>query len=530
MFRCTQYKPVAHVDTNFTRFLTDNNMPIALSHGWAHASVEAELPSVAKYAKQQRMPTTDLDITAAGIAEEYLWKHFAPCMAGSQESPTELVWEDMNKTTACGTPWNYRFYNKVSGMAGGLKVYSEKWYNDLGQKPVNEPIWTSAVKEEVLPIEKVNDGRRRTFTGSPIELTYATNKLCLDMNNRMFAAGAKGRVWSSVGMTMFSGGWDHLGRRLSDGTKAGWEFDARQYDSSLGQYLFKMVFRFRKRCLPRELWAKLAMVYQFIIFSVVCLTDGSLVRKTTGNPSGSGNTTPDNTLILFWMWAFAYIRTCLKKGRKPTYEEFMTWKGALYGDDSVIMVPETHLSWMTGIDIVEAFDIFGLTLEGNLEPRPLTDLSFLSQGFKFEERYKQWVPIPSAAKVLSSMLYGSKTDHKGMSLYRAHALYLMSYWNKAAREVLGSYITWITRRGGICDVPDSPITAVIVASIVRSDDEIERMWLGQESSVQSLKEVTCMDTFLNFLDHAQQNDYSPQTSAENASCYAPSESAWSWLI
>lgn len=491
VFRHSQYKPTGAVDVSFLEFTKKNGNPLNLSHQWGSATLEAEMPSVAKYAKYQYYPIDQVDIGAARLAEEWLHLHFGPIMVGAVPTENAAVWMEMDKSTSPGYPWSVACATKLQAFVKGVKEYSEVWFASLGHKPVNEPVWTSSVKAEMLPHEKIEGGRRRTFTASPTEMTFASNKLCLDMNARMFRAGASHKIWSAVGVNIFEGGWNRMALRLlGNGRKRGYAFDASQYDSSLGTYIFRVIRDYRKWCLGEKFDLPMDLLYHFIVNSVIVLTDGTLVQKSTGNPSGSGNTTPDNTLALFFLFAFAYIRTYMKRFKTvPKYEKFMEDCAAvLYGDDSLIMCTEECLTWFTGECIVDSFRVFGVTLTpegGVLEPQPLNKLSFLSSTFHFNETHHMWVPVPHAEKILSSMLFGGSSASHAVSLYRAQSLLLVSYWNPVCRRILSGYIQYMHRTGTWMLETTSNITQQDIMSTYRTEKELQYMWLAQESDVQS---------------------------------------------
>lgn len=493
-FRHTSYQTKENFDEHFYAFLKESDVTAQpMSHLYASANSEAELPSLAKYAKPQHAPH---EADAWTLAQDFLFQHFAPEMMGSSEISSETAWAEMDRTTSPGYPWSIKFANKNDfAEFGNGRVICDDWYDHLESGTENPPIWTSSVKAEMLPVEKVLSNTRRTFTASPVEHNHATSRVCNDMNSRMFAAGKAGRVWSAVGMNKYARGWHMMCCRLRQKQRfRGVAFDAKQFDSSLCNVLFFAVWGFRRQMLIDEASKRrLDALYRHIIWSFIIMGDGHIVQKSTGNPSGSQNTTPDNTLCLYLLFAYAIV--CEYRvffGVFPSYEEVHSMFSAVfYGDDSILMATEEVWTWLDPHRIADRFAEFGVTLlpeDEDWTPRSLDQLSFLSQRIAFDSASGMWVPIPEFSKLVGTLLCGSTRMHPLMSLYRATALLCDHYWNLESRNLLVRFIEFLLRDSSLLSdpaqrVPGTEVTAADVRGSLRSLEQVRHMWTCLEEKV-----------------------------------------------
>ena len=122
---------------------------------------------------------------------------------------------------------------------------------------------------------------------------------------------------------------------------------------------------------------RLKTYYRNLVNSLVVTAEGVLVFKLTGNPSGSVNTINDNTLILYTLLAYAWIRLC---DSKPDYKEFENNTAKiLVGDDNTWTVSDWAHEFYNGRSVIAEWTQIGVTTTtDSLEPRPASELDFLS--------------------------------------------------------------------------------------------------------------------------------------------------------
>jgi len=455
-FSKQKYKEIKNL--SLQEFLEAEQLDFVRTYGMIKMNLNASFKSISKYDKPQPLP----DAKAWAVSLDWTKRHFA-CMGKSVVLSESDVIKDMDKSTSCGYPWNLKYHNKNDMLDSGITVLSDYWESIA--LPENEiiPIWTCSQKVELRPMSKLISNSVRTFTAAPFEHSCATNRLCLDFNNRFY--GVANKTWSFVGETKFSGGWDRLWKRLSFGNpdllgkskvrgKNAYSLDESEFDSSLfadamfGQRDIRWSMLAPEYQTPenkRRLWA----VYDSIVHSVIILETGELTRKTTGNPSGSVNTIVDNTMILFRLMAYAYLKLSYEQGvLEPDYNEFMlNVEAALNGDDNLFTTSDELLLWFNPKSIGRVWSDIGVTTTAECnEPTLVEKNTFLSNGFHYDRLLDCWLPVPETEKVINSLMYASGVDDVRWHLLRAFALRIDCYGNVYLRDFLAKYIDFIRNK------------------------------------------------------------------------------------
>lgn len=495
--RHTEYKDKLVYNVLFEKYLDSVGLSKPIGYMYANANTDAELKSVKKYDKTQPLP----DKEAMEISYNWMVRHFNQYMSGSHCVSKEVALENLDKTTSPGYPWTLMFGSKNDMVAKmDIGPFLDDYWIDLtsGQPPEMGTFWTDSVKAEMRPLAKYEANELRTFCASPIEHSVSLNRVCLDMNNRFYEAGSKNVFWSKVGISKFNLGWNRLGRKLSK-HKQGFALDMSQYDSSVFVEMLIGVMNARKEFLrgTNADMEALEKLYNSIINSIMVLCNGDVVQKTTGIPSGSANTVVDNTMILQRVLCYCYIRACMElpemlRKKYLKYEIMMQHvEAALYGDDNTLMISDEIISWFNARVIAKFADELGMkvTAENDMwDPQPLENLTFLSHGFKMQE--KLWVPVPDYDKMLCSLLYGSRQDDPRWHLMRGYALRIECFFNERAFDVIEGYIGYVLQtqkkyltHGEIA----KGVTMEQVQGMFRSVNEIKNLYLSQETKVCLLK-------------------------------------------
>jgi len=480
---------------SFARFCKEKGYPHWGAYRMVKANMKASFSSFAKYDR----PQPDYDVGAWAVAGEWTKEHWHHVMGGAKVVDKETVLSEMDMSTSGGFPWSKKFQNKRDMLKDQKAAAVLDAYWDLICKEITDivPIWTCSQKVELRDLKKLLLNRVRTFTASPFEHSCSLNRLCLDMNDKFYAAGARGDTWSFVGGTKFLCGWDRLFRRLNKHPNA-FELDESDYDASLfadalyGQMEIRWSFLREEDRTPENRRA-LENLYNSIVHSLVVLETGELVQKHGGNPSGSSNTIVDNTMILYRLFAYAWIMLCKERGVLPSRAEFEEHvEAALNGDDNSYTVSDNVVGWFTTFAIKRIWGSIGVTTKTPCDqPRKLEDISFLSQQFVYDNGMGIWIPSPSTDRVLSSLMWGSPNDDVRWHYLRACALRLDSYGNKVARKILSEYIEFLNKEYAdelvgevrINDMTE-PITMKQIRSVWKSDAWIEALLGGKEGQTE----------------------------------------------
>lgn len=456
--------------------------------------------SVAKYDKAQPV----LNLAFWRLAGEWTIRHFQPYLSNSRVLGAEYVRGEMDKQTSPGYPWNVISRNKAGVLSShDYQSYVSSYWDRLSSGKRCPVIWCSNVKDELRSAEKLRDNKLRTFTGSPLEHVECTMRLCWDMNNSFYLSN--NQTWSFVGGTKFRRAWNSLFQRLSKHPNA-FELDESAYDSSLfREAMFGMVdFRwamFAPSERTPENRTRLEAVYLEIVDSLLVCSEGDLVLKNTGNPSGSANTIVDNTVCLFRLMCYAWISLWFaekKLGNKtslfldhdtPAYSAFMSnVEAALNGDDNTWTASDEVVGWFNAKSVASQWSQIGvITHADTYVARPLIQCSFLSMSFRRAGNSSLLVPVPEKEKVYCALLWGGRVlDNPRMALLRAYALRIESYWDSECRVFLAEYIKWLhlTYGDALKAKPSTKhldFTLEQVETVYRTDSEIESLYLGFEA-------------------------------------------------
>jgi len=206
-----RFKNVERLNSSFSAFCESRERKLPSAYRQAFVNIQAGYISAAKYDKSQPL----LDESAWALAGEWTKQHFH-FMNNSRVMGQDAVVASMDMTTSPGYPWTLKFSSKKVMMADHsvMRVVSDYW-DLIGSENLDliVPIWTCAQKRELRDVEKLLENSLRTFTASPFELSVATNRLCLDANER-FYDGAIEHSFSAVGKSKFLSGWDSMARKL----------------------------------------------------------------------------------------------------------------------------------------------------------------------------------------------------------------------------------------------------------------------------------------------------------------------------
>jgi len=454
-------------NTSLEEFCNEKGLDVGTAYRGVIPNLNASFKSVSKYDKEQ----PKLNEKSWALSGEWTRRHFMRHMGGSQILSEETCLKECDRRTSVGYPLSLDFHTKGEFIDNGPTHMLGEFWNMLGknEERTMRPIWTCSQKRELRAAEKLLENKIRTFTASPVEHSVALNRFCLDMNNRFYRS--HGKTWSFVGCSKFLQGWNALFARLGIHPFA-FELDESEYDSSLFVRAMYGQMEIRWDMLADEHKTaenslRFQRLYDDIVHSVIVLENGELIQKHTGNPSGSANTIVDNTMILFRLFAYAWIELVENKFGKAnaasyaaaitddvskrnyeggvfgSYEDFMSnVEAALNGDDNTFTVSQLCVDWFNPKTIAPIWSGIGITTKTPCEePRALKDVQFLSQGFREDQGI--WLPVPDTDRVLCSLRFGSTVDDVRWHLMRAYALRIDSWANLECRSFIQKYIDWI---------------------------------------------------------------------------------------
>jgi hypothetical protein len=301
------------------------------------------------------------------------------------------------------------------------------WYN---AHKLDIPVfWRVSGKEEMLPIEKTSVDDIRTFMFPPWTYHFYGYRM-YDMQNEMF----KNKLWSPmwpffVGFDKHHGGYNRLAEILNrfDFKREG---DSRRWDASMAQLLFDTVKRVRwnmyiPSCQTPENKQRHDYFYKNIVFSLLLMATGQVLRKKGGNPSGSPNTTYDNCMGHLKVKAYSYFRTF------PDHEplDFLTKVfSAMYADDYLDAMLRSIASTWTHEAAIRGYAEWGVVLKPNhVESENLNGLTFLGCAFEHHES-DGWVPVFPRERALCALRWNARKYGVYDDLIIAESMYREAFY------------------------------------------------------------------------------------------------------
>jgi len=434
------------VDPQLKMFVDETKITVPCDWQLPIPNMEAAYKSLSKYAKN--IPLTDEQtVMDMNRAWSYTARHFSPYMGESRVVGLEEAIERMDMSTSTGIPFNRVYPTKRELFEKDLSI--REWLEADWDLLAADPDWTcianNSLKEELRTAVKISENSIRTFTAMGLDATCHGTRLFVDQNEKLTKAHLQ--CASCVGMSPYKGNWNQLYLKL-DTFKNGYALDESQYDSSLRSYMMWGCARLRWSLLREEdrtinNLARVKTYYRNLVNTIIMTPKGVLIMKKGGNPSGSVNTISDNTLILYTLMAFAWIRTARSAGME-SYEDFETLTSkALVGYDNTWTVSDEAHVFYNGRSVIEQWKVIGITTTADtLEPRRAKELDFLSSQFL---PYKgTMVAVYERSKLMSSLAYApQKLLDPATSLQRAAGLLAVGWTDLQFRKFCRSFINWL---------------------------------------------------------------------------------------
>jgi hypothetical protein len=470
-----------HMDFNVAMFEAETEKSVdRQAWGLPKPNLEASYISLAKYAKD--VPNlSPKQVDRMNKAFSFTERQFAPYMSDSRVKELDEVVAGLDKSTSPGFPW-VKTYKTKRDMIDNWKDFDQYMQEDWER--LKDPLWTAvfgnSLKEEVRPAEKIAQNSIRTFTAGPIEATIHGNRLFEDMNQKFYASHL--RSASVVGFSPLKGGWNELYNKLRK-FPMGFALDESQYDSSLRSYMMWSCAEFRWKMLREEDQTednlkRLLTYYRNLINTVILTSEGVLVMKLGGNPSGSVNTISDNTLILYTLLAFAWLM--IAPEGMDSYEAFEAHTSkALVGDDNTFTVSPEAINFFNAHNIIPVWKDIGITTTTDcMEPRPVEELDFLSAHTVVIDGCA--VPLMDRNKILTSLLYSRYPDDPAYTLTRVTAMQRVAWADVPMRRYLQEFVSWMIKEYDpvLCQDPEW----VRARTQIPTSLELRELFLGKERS------------------------------------------------
>lgn len=443
----------------------------------------AAYKSLAKYGKSEVIMSV-ADVGKLNQAWTWMVRQFHPYMGDSVVLSLDEAVKRLDMSSSSGCPFNQLHPTKRELFEKDNDIL--QWLENDWEVLASDPLWTtifsSSLKEELRPLQKIAENSQRTFAAGATDATVHGNRLFADMNEKMYDSHLK--TASVIGMSPLKGNWHKLFEKLNVFPN-GYALDETQYDSSLRSFLMWGCAKFRWQALRKdqqtpENFSRLRTYYRNLINTLMLTPDGILMFKKLGNPSGSVNTVTDNTLILYWMKAFAWIDN--SPVEDCTYEMFEDHVSkALLGDDNTWTVSDHAHVYYNGLSVIESWKKLGIiTTTDCYQPRIAADLDFLSAHTVFLDGYA--VPLYDRNKLMQALLFApQKHLTPETTMQRVTNLLQIGWTDLPFRRFCRGLIHWLLEEYDELLVNDPRWISAKCG--IQDDETLFRLFTGQKPLV-----------------------------------------------
>lgn len=357
----------------------------------------------------------------------------APCKISLEEAAVGVEGESFNdglkRGTSPGYPWNmqplpgYKGKERFLGRNTQIDLSGPDWDTlvqqvklaeeelNVGKRP--DFYFCDSLKDEILSLQKVEEGNTRMFCPSPIVYQllfgmYFKEFLVKFMNSRILAEHA-------VGINVYSQEWDLLKRKLS---KFGEErlvagdfksFDSLQSAQILREIGEAIIATFGDReydGIRRLLWCE--------VWDSKHIVGKDIIQWCQSLPSGHPATTIINCLFVATTVRMCWVR--VHEDDISSLRNFTTYVSLItYGDDHALGISEVKGELFNQHTITDTMKTFGLlyTAEdksSNPPPfRSIWEIEFLKRRFRYEPLVGL-VVAPLRLETITEMPYWSKKE------------------------------------------------------------------------------------------------------------------------
>lgn len=348
-------------------------------------------------------------------AGEWAFEHFSVCQDAGYytfEEAVAVVRDGECGESSPGFPWNQTYANKKAALSDPAVVEKCRAYFDrLGTDEVEWALFALALKDEILRSSKVKEGKTRLFMSAPLEHHLSMVLICGKMHDKLM--GDMG-TWCSAGRTFQYGGWDRMMASLPYDWFIG--MDQTAYDMSIFRLMFSLVYKNVARYCPKYA-GKLEDLFAQALDAVCVSCRGYLLWKHTGNPSGWFLTLYLNTMALYILLSFAFLKLVPTSTRRE-FEGLIS--ALLCGDDSLLSVHTSIRLTFTSAFIMQLWETLLIKVKIAHQTQDITGIEYC--GAESVWRCGVLVRKPRVEKFLSSLSF-TRTDDPLLRLQRAASIW-----------------------------------------------------------------------------------------------------------
>jgi len=341
---------------------------------------------------------------------------------------------------SAGLPWI------LSGIPFKEEMYDDalcrEWIENQWNDCLNDMCSLAhvTVKKEILPIKKLAINRLRNVIAVDGAHNMWNQRLCFVMHHVMQRFPIS--TLTALGWSPYNGGMQDLADHLCQHPN-GYEFDGSTWEAHLWEECLLKIADIKWRALKPsdrtpENRIRFQNVYRMVSRCPIVLPDGNTYMKGDngdgGNLTGQVGTAHDNSLMMLFTMAYAFIRLV-----GHDYSAFKKFTAIItLGDDCTMTISDQIHSKFNGETIARiVYEELAIVLESPCwSPRPFHELGFLSMHFHWDKEHKQWVHTVDRDKLYSSLLQGGTERTPPEQLQRIAGMRNVAWGNAKMRMEL----------------------------------------------------------------------------------------------
>ncbi|DAD54754.1 TPA_asm: polyprotein [Iflavirus HdromIV] len=316
-----------------------------------------------------------------------------------------------------------------------------------------DTVFVDVLKDARVPFDKIQKGKTRMFSMSPIEFTWA----CKKYFGAFQSAYQAGRIinGTAIGINVNSGEWTELGRQLLIRGQKIVVGDYKSFGDTLARDVmwgaFEVILNWYSYNYERPPSNKIREVLREELFNVPHLVYNLLYRMVCGIPSGFALTVEINDLV-----NQLYMRYCwVKITGRPLSDFYRFCKLVTYGDDLIMSVNECVIDEFNFVSIRDELAKVNIlfqpaTKDDNIVPfQNFFEVTFLKCNFvKHHKRLNFFVARLPLASCLDMLNWQYKDNDKVTIIFencRASLMNLYGWGPKVYHHWRKLMIEWISR-------------------------------------------------------------------------------------
>jgi hypothetical protein len=481
MFRNTRYKSPPSLSPICDQWINSLDVPIVLTYGHTVPSADTFRNDILNYRFPPFDPFNDQTFSAATELLNHMCRKIPLCDILDIEQAVSAV----KKTSVCGLPFPFSkkktFFDHPSSRSFLSAVY------EMVEMGFSDFTWQVSQKYELRPLEKLAEGKVRTFLCAPVDLVVFNTMFGQNYNEHFYTS--RTYTPSCVGMSKYYRGYHNIALDLlRNGKKRIYWFDYSKFDKRITSFIMFVIYNLRRSKIKFITHAQIQVYYALVIaviFSNIVFENGDVYRKFGANPSGNTNTICDNTQINIFLFAWFLLQYY-------PLEEILDIMKLIslksFGDDGIYSPPQEYESIINNSNFFSFLESRGFAAEGNLEAGDISQAEFLSHSFYHHEGF--YYPFLGTAKMLASLVLGGNSglyDNCAYRLLRCYALRVEVWPNVELRNYCDSFACFIkqSHHASLYSnliIGETSITPENIASLDFSDYEIECLYKGLESN------------------------------------------------